>query len=144
MERDIDFLLRIYGWPKNRKVPFMARWIQYNFLPTNAKTRTISQQKAKLGTFSNKSHDSNHLSNNIVYRKLLNQRHSIKTLQMVSKILHMFVVAGFCLKMFRVLSFAGKWFEFWRLLDKWFEICLWCVFCIVFSFDGSRTLIDMF
>ena len=61
--------------------------------PTNAKTRTISQQKTKLGTFSNKSHDSNHLSNNIVYRKLLNQRHSIKTLQMVSKILHMFVVA---------------------------------------------------
>jgi hypothetical protein len=61
--------------------------------PTNATTRTTSQQKTKLGTFSNKSQDSNHLSNNIVYRKLLNQRHSIKTLQMVSKILHMFVVA---------------------------------------------------
>ena len=61
--------------------------------PTNATTRTISQQKPKLGTFSNKSQDSNHLSNNIVYRKLLNQRHSINTLQMVSKILHMFVVA---------------------------------------------------
>ena len=63
------------------------------FCPTNAKSRTIYQQKTKLGTFSNKSQDSNHLSNNIVYRKLLNQKHSIKTLQMVSKILHMFVVA---------------------------------------------------
>jgi hypothetical protein len=73
--------------------------------------------------------DSNHLSKNIVYRKLLIQRHSIKTLRMVSKILHMFVVActgkcsefclllgnglgfGVCWKMFRVLSFVGKWFE---------------------------------
>jgi len=58
-----------------------------------AKTRTIFQQKPKLERFSNKSQNSSHLSNNIAYRKLLNQRHSIKTLQMVSKILYIFVVA---------------------------------------------------
>ena len=78
---------------KTKLEPFPNKRQNSEHFPTNAKTQTISQQKTKLGAFSNKSHDSNHLSKNIVYRKLLIQRHSIKTLRMVSKILHMFVVA---------------------------------------------------
>lgn len=71
--------------------------------PPKPKLEPFVQQKPKLEPFptksqnsehfSIKSQDSNHLSNKIAYRKLLTQRHSINTLQMVSKILHMFVVA---------------------------------------------------
>ena len=81
----------------------ISEWENDTEDPPKTKLEPFVQQTPKLEPFpskrqnsehlSNKSQNSNHLSNNIIYRKLLNQRHSIKTLQMVSKILHMFVVA---------------------------------------------------
>ena len=87
-------LMGIKNYLHNILIKHYDIWMRKRYRrPTKAITRTIFQQKPKLERFSNKSQNSSHLSNNIAYRKLLIQKHSIKTLQMVSKILYMFVVA---------------------------------------------------
>ena len=137
-------LMGIKNYLHNILIKHYDIWMRKRYRrPTKAITRTIFQQKPKLERFSNESQNSSHLSNNIAYRKLLIQKHSIKTLQ---KILYMFYFSSkfLCFSRFRhKIDSIGSFYNLlmlcfiyllalYSILNLKHPACiLWCV-CVVY------------